>query len=324
MTHTYFGLDVLKKLPKVYSNKLDGSLEYFKLFCQGSDPFMFSHFLLGKKAKEIGSIQSKMHKTKTRDFFLAVVQYIHENQLKNDGDVMAYLYGYICHYCLDYHTHPFIAYKSGVFKKKDKSTDKYNGIHQEIEYMIDWYLIQKRENISPKKFRVYQEIFDVSSFTPTLEKCIKESIGKTYEVQKVVSLYQSSIGYMKYFFRLANYDPWGWKKMVYTLVDKISPRSMIHVKELSYYNTYEDKLSYLNLERKKWYFPWDKTQKFTTSFFDLYDQALKEARRIIEGVTKELEKDTLDMQVLKGLFLDLSFSTGRPCDEKLELKYFEF
>jgi len=324
MTHTYFGLDVLKKLPRSCSVKLENSLEYYKLFCQGSDPFMFSHFLLGKKAREIGSIQNKMHKTKTRAFFISIVQYIHKNHLMNDSDVMAYLYGYICHYCLDYHTHPFITYKSGVFKSDDKTTDKYNGIHQEIEYMIDWYLIQKREKIIPKKFKVYQEIFKFSGFTPNLEHCIEESIGKTYQVKDIVDTYRKSIFYMKHFFRLANYDPFGWKQKVYKFIDLVSSRRMIHVKELSFYNSYEDKLDYLNLERKKWNFPWDKSQTFTTSFLDLYEMAINEAIRIIEGVTNELKNETLNQDILNKLFLNLSFSTGQCCNKKLVAKYFEF
>ena len=57
---------------------------------------------------------------------------------------MSYLYGYICHYYLDLYTHPLIYYKSGSFKKDDKNTYKYNGVHQEIEYAIDLYFINNK------------------------------------------------------------------------------------------------------------------------------------------------------------------------------------
>ena len=64
MTHTYFGLDVYKGLNKSCQNKIKDSLEYFKLFCQGSDPFMFYHFFIGKRAKKVSNIQKMMHSTK--------------------------------------------------------------------------------------------------------------------------------------------------------------------------------------------------------------------------------------------------------------------
>ena len=37
MTHTYFGLDVYKKLNKNYQLKINNNLEYFKLFCLITD-----------------------------------------------------------------------------------------------------------------------------------------------------------------------------------------------------------------------------------------------------------------------------------------------
>ena len=146
MTHTYFGLDVYNKLNTQSKEKISNSLEYFKLFSQGSDPFMFYNFLLGKKAKMYSDVQGIIHTKKTREFFITTIKYIHENNLSNNPDVMAYLYGYICHYFLDLYTHPFIYYKSGKFKKEDKNTYKYNGLHQTIEYAIDLYFINKNDS----------------------------------------------------------------------------------------------------------------------------------------------------------------------------------
>ena len=104
MTHTYFANDVYNKLPTNCQNKINNKLENYKLFAQGSDPFMFYHFFLGKKAKYSMEIQRKMHTTKTRDFFINTIKYIHNNNLINNQEAMPYLYGYICHYYLDLNT----------------------------------------------------------------------------------------------------------------------------------------------------------------------------------------------------------------------------
>lgn len=325
MTHTYFGIDVYKKLKKNTQAKLGDSLECFKLFCQGSDPFMFYHFLIGKKAKEVAKIQSMMHKSKTRDFFLAIVNYIYNNKLINNSEVMAYLYGYICHYYLDLYTHPFIYYKSGVFKWNDKCTYKYNGLHQKIEYGIDLYFIKEREEIKSNKFKIYKGIFDVKSLSCDLKDIINETIGKVYGIDNSSVIYEKAIWYMVNFFRLANYDPSGLKLSLYKLIDKISPKGFINVSELSFYNEYSDvEISkWLNLNNDIWYCPWDNSKGYKSSFLELYDLAMRKAIMTIEEVTEMLENNKLNDKRLKILFNNLSFATGIDCEKEVEYKYFE-
>lgn len=324
MTHTYFGMDVYHKLNKNSKNKIKGTIEYYKLFCQGSDPFMFYHFFIGKKAKEMGKIQKMIHTTKTRDFFLSIVNYINNNDLSNDEYATAYLYGHICHYYLDLYTHPFLYYKSGVFKKNIKNTYKYNGLHQEIEYTIDLYFIKNRESIDSKKFKVYQEIFNVKELTPELRDIIDSTMGNVYSINNISTIYKKSIWYMKYFFRLANYDPYEVKLKIYELIDKISPNSFIKVKELSFSNKYKDIDKLLNLSNDIWYLPWDKSKNYKTSFLDLYEIAMNEAIKTINEVTLMLDNKKLDKKRLNELFKDLSYVTGLKCDKEVKLKYFEF
>jgi len=324
MTHTYFGLDVYNKLKKTTQNKIKDDLEYFKLFCQGSDPFTFYHFLIGRKAKKIGKIQKMMHFTKTRDFFITAIRYIYKNNLINNSSVMCYLYGYICHYFLDLYTHPFIYYKGGLYKRNDKNSYKYNGLHQKIEYGIDLYFIEKYEKINVKKFKVYKEIFDVKSFTPELKGIIRATIEDIYDVHKASAIYEKSIWYMKNFFRLANYDPYGVKLKLYGLIDKITPGFIINVKELSFSNRYDDIDKWLNLDNRLWYCPWDKSKSYRTSFLDLYNMAMDKSIKTIEEVTNMLENDKLDNKKLNYLFQNLSFATGISCEKEFELKFFEF
>lgn len=324
MTHTYFGLDVYKKLSTNSQEKIKNNLEYFKIFCQGSDPFMFYHFFIGNKAKEISQLQTTMHCSKTKDFFLATIKYIHQNKLNNNSEAMSYLYGHICHYYLDLYTHPFIHYKSGIFKKGDKTTYKYNGLHQEIEYAIDLYLINQNESIKANKFKVYNEIYQVKSLTPVLKDIIKVSIEDIYSLPDSSYYYEKSIWYMYKFFKIANYDPHGLKLKVYKLIDKITPSNTIKIKELSFSNQYPNITNYLNLNNNPWYLPWDNQKIYKNSFIDLYNLALNKATKTIEEVTELLANKNLNYQRLNILFPNLSFSTGLNCNQKVELKYFEF
>jgi len=323
MTHTYFSMDVYKEINKKCRNKIKNSLEYYKLFSQGSDPFMFYNFLLGKKSKKISKIQKIMHHEKTRDFFFSIINYISKNKLNHNNEAMAYLYGYICHYYLDLYTHPFLYYKSGIFNKNDKNTYKYNGMHQKIEYGIDLYFIQNRESVNYKKFRVYEEIFDIKNISDNLKGIIDATIGDVYNIDKASYLYEKSIWYMAKFFKLANYDPYGIKLCLYKVLDNILPDSFIKLSELSFYNNYKDVLKWLNTDKKDWYKPWDNSIKYNYSFLELYDMAKREAIITIEEVTKMLDSK-IDYNKLNSLFKNLSFATGIDCDIRVSYKYFEY
>ena len=323
MTHTYFSIDTYQKIPKNCQNKVNNKIEYLKLFSQGSDTIMFYHFLIGKRAKKAMNIQRMLHTKKTKDFFINTIQYINQNNLSDNQEIMAFLYGYICHYYLDLYTHPLIYYKGGKFEKDKKETYKYNALHQEIEYNIDLYMIKQREKTSPEKYKVYKNIFNIKNFGNELTTLIDDIIEKTYQYQNISKLYLSSIKYMKLFFRLINHDPTGIKLKIYQLIDKITPKSTIRLEELSYHHNFEKDLSYLNLEHKTWTDPWDSSKKYTDSFFDLYNKALEEAIITITKITDMLDKKELSQKELNNIFKDLSYTNGRPCNQEVEMKNFE-
>lgn len=322
VTHAYFAEEVYRKLSPFCQSLIKSEGKAYRLFAQGSDPFMFYHLFVGKGAKMGKKLQHQMHTEKTRDFFVEVIRCIHQNHLDSNAEVMAYLYGYICHYYLDLLVHPFINYQSGKLIKEDKSTYCYNTLHQKIEYRIDSYIIKNKLKKDPKKFKVHHYLFGVEKFSQPLKMVIQKSIGKVYHVRDSDMIYWKSVCNMKHFFYLINYDSSGIKRKVYQTIDFLTPKWWIRLEELSYHtNDYGEE--YLNLEHEKWCFPWDNSQIFTTSFFDLFDEALEKTVYTIQEVTKILEEKRLDMKKLNALFLDLSYVTGLPCQKKVMNQYFK-
>ena len=322
MTHTYFGINTYKELPEKYQKKIKNKLEHYKLFCQGSDPYMFYNFRLGKKAKIINNIQTIMHHTKTRDFFIETIKYINCNKLNNNEEIMAYLYGNIAHYYLDCYAHPYINYKGGKYDRSNKKTAKYNAVHQKIEYIIDMYYIDKYENINHKKFKTYKNIFNIKNISPITLDLINKTIYKVYKINNSANLYLKSIKHMKKFFKYANYDPYGIKLTIYKIIDKITPWNIINLSELSYHNNID--LKYLNLDGKQWNLPWDKLSTTNETFPDIMNKAKKDTINTIIKVTNMLDNNNINIQELNKIFNNWSYSTGKDYHLALEPKYFEF
>ena len=139
VTHYYFGLDVLEKSNSRIKRKINSSLNLFKIFCQGPDPYFFYDFHLTKTSKSIYEINRAMQHSKVNNHFISLINYINQKNYYSNSQVVAYLYGQICHFVLDSTMHPYIIYIAGKYDKNVSNTYKYNGLHEEMEYYIDCY-----------------------------------------------------------------------------------------------------------------------------------------------------------------------------------------
>lgn len=272
----------------------------------------------------VHEINKAMQHSKVNKHFITLINYINEKGYYSNGEVMAYLYGQICHFALDSTVHPFVIYNVGRYDEKKKETYKYNGLHEEMEYYIDNYLIFKRENVLPKDYKVYKEIFKFGKFNRHLCETIDNVMKEVYGFDNVSSIYYKSLTDMKKFFHVFNYDKWGVKKEVYKIMDKIAKGRVVRKEELSFNIDPMGKLFYLNEEKATWNHPCDKDEKFDLSFHELYELAIDKAVLIINAVDKMLRLEKIDEKKLAELLGNLDYGTGKDCDLKREYKYFKF
>ena len=319
LTHAYFAEDLYEKLDKKTKSNLKNYKENLKTYSQGHDIFFFTFNVINIKQRKIGNY---MHKNNTRDFFKNMIIYIKENNLQNNYEIMSYLYGYIAHYCLDSTVHPYVTYKTGVFKRKKKDTYKYNSKHSDLESYIDAYFINKRENMIPNKFKIYKFCFN-TKVSKELSNLIDYVFLKTYNFKKMSILVKEGIKNMKISYRLLRYDPYKIKKNTYKVIDKIIPKSMKKLYPISYAYELNNNTYYLNLDHKTWSHPRYKDEKYNYSFIDLYNNALDMALYIIKNVN-EILYNNKSVDNLDKIFLNISFSSGKDCNDKCKNKYFEY
>lgn len=319
VTHSYFVQDVYNEFKG--KDKLD--LNYLKVFGQGPDPYFFYDFHLTRSAKEVHKINASMQHSKVNKHFISLINYINKKKYNSDKMVMSYLYGQICHFVLDSTIHPFTIYYSGHYDSKDSNTYKYNGKHEEMEYYTDIYLIYQRENILPRKYKVYSEIFKFDKFNDELNDVIDYSINDVYGFNKVSNIYYKCLRDMKLFYFVFNYDRFGIKKIIYSLMDIVCGNKVVKKKELSFYVKPDSHLEYLNLNNNTWRHPCT-GEKFNYSFFDLYDMAIVKAIKIFNVVDEMLNKGKIDNEVLEKLFGNLDYGTGLDCDLESKYKYFNY
>lgn len=324
MTHGYFCEDVGKKVNIDVKKVLKKHINYFKVFGQGPDPYFFYNFHLTKKSKYTYLINKTMQHSKINVHFIRLINYINEKDYYYNPEVMTYLYGQICHFVLDSTVHPFIIYNTGNYDEKNKETHKYNGLHEEMEYYIDSYLIFNREKILPKDYKIYKKLFNIGKFGHELNDVIDTVMKDVYGFENVSKTYYKCIMDMKKFYYVFNYDKYGVKKIVYSIMDMVCGNKCVKKKELSFYIKPDSKSYYLNNEKNIWNHPCNINEKYNYSFMELYDIATNRAVNIINNVDEMLRNKNIDNKKIKLLFKNQDYGTGKDANLNLVYKYFKF
>lgn len=322
ITHTYFAMDVYDRLPMQRREFLMDYKNRLKQSAQSMDPLFFyniTNFKRGKKVREFGHY---FHKHHTYLFFETLINYIKYNNYGQNPEVMAYLYGMLCHYKLDSTCHPYIIYCTGMYDKDDPSTLKYNHLHGEWETLIDNYFVEERTHKKAWKFDCDAFCFELSSFSSELKEVIDFTYKEVFHIPNMSTYYEKSLKQMKFFFKVFRQDFYGIKKIGYEVVDFICPKKLLRKKVLSYHLKMENKEKLLNLNHEKWYNPTTKKKSSTESFLDLYLKALFETVKVIKEVDRYIY--TSQKVNLKKVIGNNSYVTGLDCDKETELKYFAF
>ena len=322
MTHNYFMQDIYNKLDN--NIKKSFNIEDAKTFAQGPDIFYFYNMCFGKKSKNYRKMGNYMHKHNVNLYFKNMISYIKDNNLINNKQCISFLYGTIAHFVLDSVVHPFVFYKTGVFIKGKPHTYKYSGLHQEMEYYLDAYMIFQNEKIEAKDFRMYKYMLNNNKLSNDTLNLIGNVIKETYNYDNMDKIYEKCIKDMKRFYKFFNYDHYGIKKSIYAIVDIITPKRFIRKKKFSFYLTHNSKKHYLNTEKSEWNHPLDIYETYNYSFIELYVIAIEKAINIINEVNNILNKDRTYNKKIENIFNNLSYTTGKNCENNSSMKYFEF
>lgn len=318
ITHAFFAKDVYDILPKEIRDLLD--VKRCKMFGQSVDSLMFYNLFSIMPGKKIRGFQYYIHTHNTQELFLNIIQYMKENNIQ-DKDTYSFLEGFICHYVLDSTIHPYVVYKTGVFRKKYPNTYKYNNVHAFMETFIDNDMVKRRFKKNPYTFDIASFCFDLKPFSKELNHTIGYSFYRTYHLTNMDSIYYKSLKQMRSALKVFRRDPSGIKKNIYKFVDTITPKGVYRFEAISYHYPLEDKHNYLNTNHSLWRNPTTYDMTSNESFVDLYLKAIKLAKVLSCASFDYISGKDID---LEKIFDNTSYVTGIDCNSPKELRFFEF
>ena len=123
-THSIHGELIYDDLLKY----IDIDKEEFKTFCIGLDSLIMTDY----------HTFNYFHMNNTREYFLELLKLIKENKQLDNKELMAFLYGQLDHFVLDFMMHPLIYYMS-----ENISSNSILSFHAILEMGIDNYVMTK-------------------------------------------------------------------------------------------------------------------------------------------------------------------------------------
>lgn len=242
------------------------------------------------------------HSNKTQEFLLTLIQYIKENNLTEDSEVLVLLYDHISHYFFDSKAHPLIYYVEKGCQKVGMFTP-----HNLVEGYIDTYLIK---NIMHKeRVQINEHFFNkVNLKNPVIIKLIKDAHQTTFQDKNIMKstylvLLISSI------IEIVSENPIMTEDF---LIRLSSFKKFLEVNQL----TYEE---IVNSSNATWRVP-TTGEKHQESFLQIYQDALSRTLEAIEKVNEYLY-DGKSIFSLEQVFPNISYDTGCPLSLGLDMKY---
>lgn len=303
VTHHLFAKDVLESLPYPIKKTINKNVETYLIFAQSFDNLFYYHFLFPITGRKIRQLGIDAQKVKTDVYFKEIIENIKKNHLENNSELLAYLYGSITHYILDYHCHPFVFY----YTNDANLNLKYRGLHAKMEVNLDAYMLKKRENKNLKEEQLANILLPKIKFSKEL-KCVMDNVYlQTFNIKNMGNIYEKSVQNGNFILKNFVTDKTGIKKKLYRIKDNITFFSKRRYEYLSFHVT-EINRNYLNENHDSWLNPWSGKES-NQSFNDLYEVALDNALNAIKTIDSYFaNKGSLNdvMNILK----DYSYLSG--------------
>lgn len=269
-THYLFGVNTYKYLE---NNSLKKTIcdnhAAFSLGLQGPDVFFY---YLPSYVLHENNIGSVAHIQETGVFLKHLLKSVNLFPDKKEASIaQAYVMGFVGHYLLDCHCHPYIYWRTHF---RDRTPD-YHGSHMNLEVDIDTELLEFYKNKLPSEFRQRSTILLTRREIRTVATILYYVYSMTYPHLRITyTAMRLAIRSMQAGTKLF-YDPHGKKKVVARKLETValgypllSP--MIPSDSLQFYR------DPLNLLHQEWRNPWDSAYCSRTSVLEMMETSQTE------------------------------------------------
>ena len=295
--HFYTGKRALELAGTDVAAAAQRSLAAYRTGCQGPDPFYYAG-LRGSRNRYMHQLANRLHMQRTDLLMAALVQ-----EAQQSPAALAYTLGFLTHYALDCHTHPYVYHvtcrKHHVCfeAQMDTALNLLNGMRLE-DFPPETILpanAQERRELDQMWTRVIQAVHG----------------------DQVPGGYAMALRHMRLVLGLA-YDPRGKKRQMLQRLERMS-QSPAFVSRMLVQAEPRDGVDYLNLNHAPWHPAWAQDEVCCLSVPELVENAAEFAAKLQQLVLEAV--DTGETAPALAAIGDKNMDTGRSWRESCPLTH---
>lgn len=278
--------------------------QLFNLGCQGPDFLLYHNFFPWKKDTRMSDLGQRIHTQRCGPFLMEMIKHI--APYRKEDPIVAYTLGFITHYVLDRHVHPYVFARSGYEKWK----------HQRFEVMMDTIIAGQLKGIETWKAYAWKQI-DVGKQLPQSIVDMFDQVTRTVFPEQHAHInkddWHEAYRHITQAHRIFR-DPYGIKRVL--LFNQTDP--FIYKRKLP-------SVDIMNELHDVWAHPTDETETSTSSVWDLWGEALHNASQIFALLTAIIDdRDSgATYEQLEAVIGDYCYDSGKPSANRIELQYAE-
>jgi len=296
ITHYLGGQSALEILSPHIRDDIKQAENLFNLGTQGPD--IFFYYVNGFLTKRIRGVGSQMHSADLGLFFIEVADI-------KCPLVFAYTAGFLAHYAVDAHTHPYVFAQT---YNPPKPALKEAGRHRHFETSVDVLMLARIKNKKPNDYNLAQLLTPENNHKNEVAIDTAEAISKIYNKDIRPRDVYRAMGQMASNTRRLQSKTGRrkrWLGNVENLILRVRVLSALtHMQEVT-----EDR-DFLNLGKAEWSPPWAKDEINNESFVELFDAAVADAAQMIEALYEYI-KGSIPKEELAASIQNRSLTTGK-------------
>jgi hypothetical protein len=242
---------------------------------QGPD-FLYCHrYLPWQRGKSLMEYAEKLHNEQPSRLFNEMRDYY--NASGKDDMVLSYLYGFVCHYCLDRVGHPFINYVTKALLEQNPEKNEAI-LHNQIESSLDVIMLRYEKADLPSEFNLKWAVPKDESVQTKIADLYAFVLNRLYNLEDAgIALLQATNDCHK-LFGLLN-DRTTMKKPLIERFESHKGLISCHIRAMSEGDEYD----YANILHADWHWPMDSSTLRNEDFFELYGRSVTESLGLIRS-----------------------------------------
>lgn len=291
-THYLFGQECKDCIDRPDLNlTTSDELDAFFLGSQGPDPFFFH--IRGRNTKASHAYGHQSHNTNIAHAFHVMREALELFTSVDKPVAQAYLLGFLTHYTLDSHTHPFVyAQQYALIDASQALHNADSYVHAVIESDIDSSLLKIKKDVDIYEFNPTQCLKGNHNTLMTIGRLHAYTAEQVYGIKLAKTAFESAVKDMRLIYKMISSPKRRRARGISRLERITSSHSMLNA--LTHRPASKITYAALNLEHNRWVHPFEPVLiKRFESFIDLYEKALSAYGKNIEVLLEQ--KDPTDI-----------------------------